>query len=404
MKLFERKILSRVGPGILVAATGVGAGDLITATLAGHDLGLVVLWAAPVGACLKWVLNEGLARWQLATGTTLFEGWKSKLGPWVDYFFLPYLLIWSLAVGAALINACGVAGTAILPLGPYSKQIWGCIHSLLGLVLVSLGGYGVFEKFMSACIGVMFVTTLGAAALSFPSVTDLLAGFVPHIQSGGLPLTLGVLGGVGGTVTLLSYGYWIQEQGRQGLPGLKECRLDLTIGYTLTAGFGMAMVIIGSRIQLDRHGEGIAVAVAEQLQLLAGPIGYWLFLTGFWAAVFSSLLGVWQGVPYLFADFIRVRRGLPVPEGGLARSRAYRLYQLMLALIPMALLKVHLKPVQIAYAVLGAVFMPFLALTLLILNGNPAWVQDEFKNSVTVKVMLTATLLFFAFVGVYRFL
>ena len=62
-------LLQVLGPGILVAATGVGAGDLLTAGLAGSRHGLTLLWAAWVGAILKWFLNEGIARWQLATGT-----------------------------------------------------------------------------------------------------------------------------------------------------------------------------------------------------------------------------------------------------------------------------------------------------------------------------------------------
>ena len=57
-----------IGPGLLVAATGVGAGDLATASLTGSQLGTAVLWAVVVGAFLKLVLTEGLARWQLATG------------------------------------------------------------------------------------------------------------------------------------------------------------------------------------------------------------------------------------------------------------------------------------------------------------------------------------------------
>ncbi len=66
---------SKIALGLLVAATGVGAGDLITASLAGSHLGLVILWAAVAGAALKWVLNEGIARWQMATSTTILEGW-----------------------------------------------------------------------------------------------------------------------------------------------------------------------------------------------------------------------------------------------------------------------------------------------------------------------------------------
>ena len=67
--------LALILPGILVAATGVGAGDLATAGFAGAKLGVGVAWAVIFGAVLKWVLNEGLARWQMATGTTLLEGW-----------------------------------------------------------------------------------------------------------------------------------------------------------------------------------------------------------------------------------------------------------------------------------------------------------------------------------------
>ena len=63
-----------IGPGILIAATGVGAGDLATATFSGSKLGTAVLWAVLVGGVLKFVLTEGLTRWQLATGQTLLEG------------------------------------------------------------------------------------------------------------------------------------------------------------------------------------------------------------------------------------------------------------------------------------------------------------------------------------------
>ena len=58
-----------IGPGLLLAATGVGGGDLATGSFVGSLLGTVVLWAVVVGAFLKFVVTEGIARWQLATGT-----------------------------------------------------------------------------------------------------------------------------------------------------------------------------------------------------------------------------------------------------------------------------------------------------------------------------------------------
>ena len=69
-----------------------------------------------MGALLKWFLNEGIARWQMATGTTLLEGWVSHLGRWVRWAFIIYFLPWAFFTAGALASACGVAGTAFLPL------------------------------------------------------------------------------------------------------------------------------------------------------------------------------------------------------------------------------------------------------------------------------------------------
>src|SRR5688572_29916994 len=110
-----RRWLSIVAPGLLVAATGVGAGDLLTASLAGSRVGLVAVVAALVGGLLKWTLNEGIARWQLATGTTLVEGWIAWLPRGLQALFAVYFLLWTVMVGGALVNACGVAGVARVP-------------------------------------------------------------------------------------------------------------------------------------------------------------------------------------------------------------------------------------------------------------------------------------------------
>ena len=42
------RLWTLLGPGMLVAATGIGAGDLATASFTGSILGTVVLWAAVV--------------------------------------------------------------------------------------------------------------------------------------------------------------------------------------------------------------------------------------------------------------------------------------------------------------------------------------------------------------------
>lgn len=388
-----------------MAATGVGAGDLLTAGLAGSRHGLALLWAAAVGAALKWFLNEGIARWQLATGTTLLEGWVARFGAWLRWLFLLYFLPWSFFTGGALISACGVAGTGLLPLGTdleTSRIVWGVAHALAGAALVWRGGFGFFQRLMAVCVALMVASVLATAVLLRPDWSSVLGSLItPRMPRGGTAYTLGVLGGVGGTVTILSYGYWIREQGRAGLAAVRTCRIDLASAYTLTGFFGIAMIVIGSRVSLER-GPTAALELAGQLALALGPAGKWIFLAGFWSAVFSSLLGVWQGVPYLFADLVTLSRrragGAGTPDD-LAATRAYRVYLLLIALVPIPLLWLSLEQAQLAYTVFGAFFLPLLAATLLVMNTRQGWVGAPFRSGWVVNLALAATLAFFAYAG-----
>jgi Mn2+/Fe2+ NRAMP family transporter len=398
----NRSWYSLIAPGILLAATGVGAGDLLSSGMAGSHVGLALLWAALGGAALKWVLSEGLARWQLATGTTLLEGWAWRLGHWIRWVFFAYLLLFTMVVGGALMTACGVAGAGLLPLGSpqTSKIVWGLIHSAVGLALVLFGSFALFEALMAVLIGIMFVTVLGTAVLIAPDWGSVLAGLVPSIPPGGVGWLLAVLGGVGGTVTLLSYGYWIREGGRQGFEDVRVCRLDLALGNGVTGLFGLAVIIIGSRIKIEGQGAMVALQMADQLAAVIGPAGKWIFLAGFWGAVFSSLLGVWQSIPYMFADFVELQHARPGERtGDLRATKAYRGYLLFIATVPALFLWTSVTQIQLAYGIIGSLFLPLVALTLLILNNRTDWVGPQFRSGPLINVALVAALLFFGYLG-----
>lgn len=392
-----------VAPGILLAATGVGAGDLLTAALAGSETGTALLWAVVVGALLKWVLTEGLARWQLATGMTLLEGWFWRLGSWIRWVFLVYLILFTIVVGGALATACGVAGASLFPLRDpnTSKIIWGAIHSLIGGVLVLWRNLRFFEAVMSTCIGVMFLTVLLTVVLIQPEWSTIIHGFIPSIPEAGESWVLAVIGGVGGTVTLLSYGYWIREQNRSNYEDVRICRFDLLASQTTTGLFGLAVITIGSHLTITEEGSGIALQMADQLAAALGPTGRWGFLLGFWCAVFSSLLGVWQSLPYMFADFLRLQRS------GLSRRRTrnlrdtktYRQSVVAIATVPLVLLGTPVKSIQLAYGILGSLFLPLLALTLLIMNNKSNWMNSRFLSPLWINVMLVVTLIFFSYVA-----
>jgi len=392
--------LAAIGPAILLTATSVGAGDILTGSLAGAEAGLAVLWAVPAGITLKWTLTEGIARWQMATGTTLLEGWVTRLGGWIQWVFFPYLLLFTLVTSGMLASACGVAGAALIPLSDLqtSRMIWAAAHSLTALVLIWFGGYALLKRVLAVCVGAMFFTVLVTALLLTPDWSAVARGFVPSLPASGTGWVVGLIGAIGGTMALISYGYWIREEGRTGHEGLRACRWDLMLSYAVIGVFGVAVVIIGSRVQVRGQGTALALLLADQLGLSLGPIGRSLFLIGFWAAVFSAMLGVWQSLPYLFTDFLSLRRGAGAASG-VERSRPYRLYLAAMATIPLLLVRWPVEKLQLAFGLTGAMLLPLLALTLLIMNNREAGVGREFRAGLGLNCVLGAALLFFTLVG-----
>jgi len=196
----NENFFQKIGPGIVLAATGVGAGDMIAASVAGARYGIIIIWAVVAGAAIKFLLNEGIARWQLATGTSVVEGWRTKFPTALSLYFLIYLWLWGFIVGAALISACGLAAHAVFP--SLSVKVWGIIQSLLALILVYLGRYSLVEKMMKFFIAVMFIVVCISAVLSHPdwglTMKSLL---LPTIPKGSAKFLLGIIGGVGGSVT-----------------------------------------------------------------------------------------------------------------------------------------------------------------------------------------------------------
>ena len=349
-----------------------------------------------VGAALKWVLNDGVARWQLATGTTLIEGWSRRLPRAVAWYFMGFLLLWSFLVAAALASACGVAASALWSV--MSVPAWAGIHSIAGFLLVWGGRYRLFESIMQWLIATMFILVIACAFPLQPDLTGFVQGlFVPTVPPGSAKFLLGVMGGVGGRVTLLCYGYWIRERGWSGPTAQRRSLVDLAVAYSLSGLFGLAMIVIAAEATpADASGNALVLALAARLGELLGPTGASCFLIGFWCAVFSSLLGVWQGVPYLFADSLaqlRSRRSAEVPTVTIAtRTPAYRAFLAYLAFPPLILL--YFKSpltIVILYAITGAFFMPFLAAVLLVMNNRKTWV-GSLRNGPFINALLVLSL------------
>jgi NADH:ubiquinone oxidoreductase subunit 6 (subunit J) len=106
-------------------------------------------------------------------------------------------------------------------------------------------------------------------------------------------------------------------------------------------------------------------------------------------------------VPYLFADLWRLLTAGSQEQISVVDTRRlpYRGYLVALGLVSIAGLFASFVQVQKVYALLGALFIPVLALALLILNGKEKWVGTRHVNRPLTSVILVATLVLFVVFG-----
>lgn len=425
-----RDRLRALGPGLVLAAAGIGAGDVVVASVTGITFGHALLWAVAFTAALKFVLTEALARWQLATGETIVWAWTTRLPRWVATLFGGYLLFWTFMVGASLSSACGLAGASLFPV--LSVRGWGVLHAIVAAALVAANRYAPFQRLMKTLIALMAVCVLACAIMASPPAGSVARGLLwPTIpSSGGGAQVLALLGGIGGSLTVICYGYWMRAAGWRGSERLATVRADLRLAYVFTGVFGMSLVAIAAGVEAHAAGGArIALEVAARLEAVAGPVVRWVFLVGFWCTVFTAMLGVWQGVPQVYVDLVNAwRRRTPadssvraagIHNGGAGAAgttavgnrrdgdaatpeasdrSARRVYLAALGLLagPPLVLLWFKEPVGVVvtFSIAGAFFMPFLAGTLLYVNNRRDWVGALANGRLGNAALATCLLVF----------
>lgn len=388
-----KTLFQKIGPGLLVAAAGIGAGDMIISIQTGLEFRWIYPLVVILACVLKYTITEGVSRHQLASGKSLIERWNEMMPFWARLIFMIFFIFWSYMVGAALISTTGLAASTLLPV--ISKEWWALFSSLLAFTLVYVGKYELIEQLTTALILLMFGILVPAA------VFYLFAGKgLPRPIQEYEPITLimSVLGGVGGSVTMLSYSYWVKEKKWSQEEGIPKSRTDLRLSYLITGIFILSLMCITYKMEKDgalNSGTDLIFGLASAFERLYGPAGDILLKMCFWGVAFSSLLAVWSGVPYLFEDFLNGLKRNPKTTEPTRSSKPYRIYLLFLTLAPLAtaMFQSAIKSV-INYTLISSFFVLGISLTLIFVNGKKEW-MDKWTNGLVTKIILLLSLLAF---------
>ncbi len=422
-----RRALSRLGPGMVLAAAIVGSGELIATTTLGAQVGYAALWIVLLSCAVKPVVQAEMGRYIVASGETGLEALDHVPGPRLGVSWL--LWAWALIVLVSLVQVGGMLGgvaqvlNLLLPVVP----VWLWVLLLLALTQLLLlgGGYARVERFALVKVGFFtLLTVLAAVVLTrMPeqfSWTRAVSGLRPTLPGSGLVTAVAVFGitGVGGT-ELFMYPYWCVEKGYARFVGRRDAsgawlarargwirlmHADIALSMVVYTVATVAFYLLGAGVL---HGLGRVPGGADMIPTLSAlytqTLGGWalpLFYLGATVTLYGTIFAATAAHSRVYADFCRLLGRFARDD--YARRVAYRQrFVVILTTLPAALYLLLASPVKMVVAggILQALLLPLFGAGTIYLHHRR--LPAELRPSPLVTLGLWLATAIMAAAGVY---
>ena len=121
-------IVKRLGPGLIIAGSIVGSGELIATTKTGAQAGITLLWLVIIGCLIKVFVQIELGRYTINHGETTLAALNRVPGPrlrvnWIVWYWLIMVLV-GLGQLGGIVGGVGQALALGFPMtGDYAHAI-----------------------------------------------------------------------------------------------------------------------------------------------------------------------------------------------------------------------------------------------------------------------------------------
>lgn len=316
------------GPGLIVSASIVGAGELITATALGAEAGFVLLWLVIFSTLVKVAVQVEMARYSIVTGLGGMEGY-TRVPPRVGNIGWVFVM-WALMAVSKLIQTGGLIGgmaaalSILLPIGSgpleaTSLTVWAVVVTVLAVVTLYSNRYGLIEK-VAVFLTMTFVVVTLVIALGLPATEyaysggDLASGLSLSLPAGAIGVAVAMFGLTGvGSEEITAYTYWCLEKGyarwsgpndgsadyrRRARGWIAVMQRDALVAWVVYTVSTMSFYVMGAAVL---HPQGLVPEGNDMIEVLsqtyASVLGEWgrvLYLVGALAALGST---IWAAVP-----------------------------------------------------------------------------------------------------------
>jgi Mn2+/Fe2+ NRAMP family transporter len=420
--------LRQIGPGLVLAASIVGTGELINTTGLGAKAGFSLLWLILVSCVIKVFVQIELGRYAITHGKTTLAAFDSLPGPrlgasWICWLWLFMMLTTQAQIAAmegtvgqaahmafprASHAMAGAAGRVVSSWGSFlatrEEHVWAGITSLTAILLLLSGGYRRLEKITTVLVAaVTLFTIVSVVILQWTdfriTLPDLEAGLTFTFPAAALALAFSAFGITGvGASELVAYPYWCIEKGYARNAGprgeddqwahrargwIRVMQLDAWFSMVVFTVATVAFYLLGAAVLhpqgLDPKGSEMIPTLSQMyLKPLEGTplagmrsltrVG---FLLGAWAVLFKTLYVATAANSRLTADFLNLV-GLWRPSGPAGRERVVRLFCVIYPTLALGLYYAFREPQALIKAggIAQALMLPVIAGATLYLRGR----------------------------------
>ncbi|KIC83492.1 MULTISPECIES: Nramp family divalent metal transporter [Pseudomonas] len=386
------KLIRLLGPGVIAVLSWLGAGDLITSSVAGANYGYAMMWVLAVSLLLRYLIVNIIARFQLCNnqGMTILQGY-AQLHPVFAWFMLAYALLMGHLMNAYMIKGAGEALAMLLRID--YPLLCSMAVVLAVWMLVGRNIYAMIEGVMKVLLAVMTLAFLALAVMSGPDVAGIVKGTIgfsiPADEGvhGALLVAVSVIGAVAGSVANFVHPYVMREKGWVGPQHKRIQRNDLLFAVFVGIVINLAIWIVGAEI-LRPNGIEVKTLgdLGKALELFFGPIGWYIFFVGVFATLFASISGKTTAFPMLITDaFQHVKPERRERYGKEFHNDPMHKWFMLFILVTPLLWSIPGMPdfvtLTIGVSALNIIGLPVISLGLLIMSNQKSLLGKAYRNN-----------------------
>jgi len=370
----------KVGPAFLVTAAFIGPGTVITASLAGANFGLTLVWALLFSVFATLILQEMAARLGIVTQQGLGENIRSALTDPTSKMIGIILVVSAIVIGNAAYQGGNISGASLGLASLFDESQSGYIQFipyLIGLaafVLLWTGSYKIIETALIALVALMSLAFLLTFIISNPDLGAMFSGLlIPQLPSGASLTVIALIG-----TTVVPYNLFLHSDTAklkwQSVAQLPEAKKDLFISIPLG---GLISIAILSTAASAFFGKAISIQSAADLAPSLQPVlGDWapIFMgLGLFAAGISSAVTAPLAAAFALSGVLDLNKDL--------HSKSFKTIWLVILTLGILVAATGYKPISIILfaQVANGILLPIVTIFLLWMMNTKK--LGEYKNT-----------------------